>query len=125
MRIKLDKADTAFSLYIRLRDGRCCRCGRVGSPDALGRTIGGLQASHYFGRANEATRFDGDNVDALCFGCHQEWGSRDRESYRDFKIKQLGQKGFDDLKIQARMIVKKDRKMALLYAKELLKTLNK
>ena len=51
MNLKLDKADRIFSLYIReLANNICVRCGG----------IIGLQASHYFGRAKEGTRFDGE-----------------------------------------------------------------
>ena len=121
MKIRLDKADKAFSLYIRLRDGKCVRCGRRGEEDKDGNPIIGLQCSHYFGRANENTRFNEANCDSLCFGCHEFWGSRNHEDYRKFKIKQLGEKGFDDLVIQAYLHKKKDRKLSYVIAKELLK----
>lgn len=114
MKIRLDKADQTFSKYIRKRDGRCCRCG----------SINGLQASHYFGRGKESTRFDPENVDSLCFGCHQYWGSTNREEYRNFKIKQLGQRGFDLLCLRAETYCKKDRHLSYLYAKKLLEELD-
>ena len=108
-KIKLDKADVEFSRYIRLRDKRCVRCKRLGSENKDGEFIIGLQASHYFGRAKESTRFDPENVDSLCGGCHQYWGSTDREAYRIFKIKQLGEQGFKLLQIRAETYHKKDR----------------
>ena len=120
MRIKLDPADVFFSEYIRRRDRRCQRCLNPGYGP---KGITGLQASHYFGRGAENTRFDVSNVDSLCFGCHQIWGSRDKEGYRIFKIHQLGQKGFDVLYLRSNQYKKKDRKMSLIVAKELLKTL--
>lgn len=119
MRIKLDKADKMFSRYIRLRDRRCVRCGRRGENDKKGDSIKGLQCSHFFGRGKESTRFDPDNCDALCFGCHRYWGSDDFESYRTFKIKQLGKKGFDRLVARANTPVKKDRKLAYIISKAL------
>lgn len=119
-KIKIDKADATFSKYIRIRDKACVRCRRRGEMNKDGLTINGLQASHYFGRAKESVRFDPDNVDALCMGCHQEWGSNNREAYRDFKIKQLGEQGFKLLQIQANTYKKKDRAMALIIAKKLL-----
>lgn len=124
-KIKIDRADAEFSKYIRLRDGKCVRCGRLGGDTVDGELIKGLQASHYFGRGNEATRFDVENVDALCAGCHQIWGSDDREAYRVFKIKQLGENGFKLLQITANAYKKKDRKMSLIIAKELLKELKR
>ena len=30
-------------------------------------------------------------------GCHQMWGSTDREAYREFKIKQLGRRRFNKM----------------------------
>lgn len=114
MKIKLDKADQMFSKYIRARDKVCQRCG----------SNKGLQASHYYGRGKESTRFDPHNVDCLCFGCHQYWGSTDREAYRTFKLRQLGEKGFQVLTIRANTYQKKDRELAYLQAKALLEGLS-
>jgi len=69
----------------------------------------------------ETVRFDPENCDALCFGCHRYWEKEDREGYRVFKIRQLGQAGFDALNLRAHLTGKKDRKMALIIARELLK----
>ena len=119
-RIKIDKADAMFSRYIRLRDGKCMKCGRLGEENAEGERINGLEASHYFGRANESTRFDEENVIALCAGCHQYWGSTDREDYRDFMIRRLGKKRFELLRFRSNQYKKKDRKLDLIIAKKLL-----
>lgn len=122
MNIKIDKADSTFSQYIRLRDMKCMRCS---SPVRLNDK--GLPASHtnshYFGRGRENTRFDPQNADTLCMACHRIWASDDREGYRNFKIKQLGKKAFENLCIRAEMYCKRDRKMAYIVAKELLKSL--
>lgn len=116
-RVKLDKADKYFSLYVRNRDNWTCqRCGKKyeeGSPS--------LQNSHYFGRTKESVRFDPQNCDALDFGCHRYWEKEDREGYRAFKVKQLGQKAFDALTVRACQLVKKDRKMQEIVWKEELK----
>jgi len=120
MEIKIDKADTVFSQAIRLRDMRCMRCHSRVRLNDKGLPVS-HQASHFYGRGKEATRFDPENVDTLCTGCHRVWGSDDREAYRDFKINQLGQEGFDRLKLRANTYHKKDRKMSLIVAKEFLK----
>jgi 5-methylcytosine-specific restriction endonuclease McrA len=114
--LKIDKADEAFSQYIRLRDGECVRCWSKVRYNSKGLPVS-HQASHYYGRGKESTRFDPENVDTLCHGCHQYWGSTDREDYRAFKIKQLGQKRFDALLIQSNTTQKKDRKMQYLKFK--------
>lgn len=119
-RIKLDPADIAFSRFIRKRDGECMRCHAKGyGKDG----ISGLQASHYFGRGRESTRFDPQNVDALCAACHRLWESDFREDYRAFKVRQLGETGFRMLEWRSGQIGRKDRKLSLIYARELLKTL--
>ena len=123
MKIKLDKADVEFSIYIRSRDRRCVRCESKVKFNDSGKPTS-HQASHYFGRGRENTRFDPENVDCLCFGCHKIWGSDDKEGYRLFKIKQLGQKRFDLLTLRASAYKKKDRRMSYLIAKQLLKDLN-
>lgn len=129
MRLKLDEADRVFSHYIRLRDGMCMRCELPVyiSPDT------GLpkshEASHFFGRVRETTRFDTRNVDTLCTGrtgydrgCHKIWEKEERGKYREFKIKQLGQDEFNALYALSQKLKKKDRKLELIIARELLKT---
>lgn len=122
MKIRINKADRVFSQYIRLRDGKCLRCSsRVEFNDK--RLPVSHQASHYFGRNRESTRFDPDNVDTLCYGCHQFWGSDNREAYRVFKVKQLGENGFKVLTVKAEIYKKKDTEMDYIIAKELVKDL--
>ena len=120
--MKLDKADKVFSQVIRLRDKECKRCHSLVQFNEKGLPIT-HQASHYFGRASESTRFEMDNVDTLCGACHRYWGSDERESYRNFKIKQLGENGFKLLTIQSKTYKKKDRAMEYIKAKVILKDL--
>ena len=119
MKIKTDKADKVFSQVIRLRDRKCVRCGSPVKFNDKGLPVS-HQNSHYFGRGRESTRFHLYNCDTLCYGCHRIWGSDDKEGYRAFKIKQLGEDGFNLLTILANTTVKKDRKMAFIVANELL-----
>ena len=118
MKIKPDKADQMFSKAIRLRDKKCVRCHSPVRFNDQGVPVS-HQASHFYGRSRESTRFSLDNVDTLCHGCHKIWGSDDKEAYRDFKVKQLGKKGFQALTVEAMTIKKKDRKMAYIIAKKL------
>ena len=118
-KIKLCPADITFSKFIRTRDNWTCqRCGKRYPPPTQA-----LHCSHYLGRGRENTRFDPENCDALCYGCHQHWGSADKEGYRDFKLKQLGQEKFNLLLVRGRLYCKRDRKMALIRAKLLLERL--
>ena len=121
MAIKIDKADKAFSQYIRKRDKQCVRCNSPVIFNDEGIPVS-HHNSHYFGRGNECTRFDTENCDTLCHGCHSQWDGN-KEDYRDFKIKQLGKDRFNKLRIRASSICKKDREMSYLQAKEFLKSL--
>lgn len=106
-KVKIDEADRLFSLYIRIRDKwSCVRCGKTYEKGNAA-----LQNSHFYGRRMESVRFDPENCDALCYGCHRYWEKEDREAYREFKVKQLGQKGYDLLMLRAHQYKKKDRKM--------------
>jgi hypothetical protein len=101
--LKTNKWDKIFSQIVRERDKwSCARCGKSYSPPTSG-----LHNSHYFGRAKYSTRFDEENCDALCYGCHQYWGSTDREAYRQFKIKQLGENQFNALMVRSNQTTKK------------------
>lgn len=95
--MKNDKYDRVFSNIIRTRDNwRCQRCHMQYTPPTKA-----LHNSHYFGRTRLSTRFDEQNCDALCHGCHRHWEVTDRESYRAFKIKQLGENGFNALHVRS------------------------
>jgi NinG protein len=77
--------DAEFSRFIRARDDHTCqRCGKSYPPGPS------LHASHFIGRSNRATRWDPENVDAACNGCHTFWEARKATDYRDWKINQLG-----------------------------------
>lgn len=67
-------------------------------------------------------RFDVDNCDAHCYGCHAFFESNPEE-HRAWKLKQLGQARFDALTIKANTPRKRDDVMTKIVLKELLKTL--
>lgn len=122
MNIKIRQEDKLFSQYIRTRDRKCVNCKTWVVFNEEGNPLT-HQCSHYWSRRNEGTRFDPLNCDTLCFSCHQKWGGDYRDEYTAFKKKQLGEKGYNDLRLRAHLYYKKDRKLALMYVKELLKTL--
>lgn len=97
------KADKTFSAYIRARDKKCVRCGWEGKS---------LQCSHFWPRAISSTRYDPENCDTLCYGCHygdrlRGWEYAKQGEYRDFKIKQLGEERYKNLALRATIIVKR------------------
>jgi len=66
-----------------------------------------LHNSHFIGRANKAVRYDPQNCDAACFGCHRRWEANAVTEYRDWKIAQLGQEAYDHLIERSRTITKR------------------
>lgn len=111
--VKIDKADKVFSLYIRTRDNWTCqRCKtKYGPPTSA------LHCSHFMGRGKEATRFDEDNADALCYGCHRYFTAHPAEHYL-WQVETKGQDKVDDLILRSNKYHKKDRNAAHAYWKE-------
>ena len=112
--IKISALDKLFSTFIRQRDNWTCqRCNKKFIPPTKG-----LHNSHYFGRTMKSVRYDEDNCDALCYGCHRYWEKEDREGYRNFKIKQLGQRKYDLLDFVAHKTGTPDYKLLTIYYKK-------
>lgn len=94
----MKKADLEFSKWIReQRNYTCENCGRYEEPPTWN-----IQTSHYIGRKHKALRYDVSNVDVLCSTCHANWEGQKQYGYRDFKIKQIGEKAHNDLLIKSR-----------------------
>jgi len=74
------------------------------------------------GRGKEATRFDEDNADALCYGCHRYFTAQPAEHYM-WQVETKGQKTVDSIVLRSNQYQKKDRSMAYLYWKQRLKEL--
>lgn len=119
MRIKLDKADKVFSQYIRLRDKECRRCHSPVKLNDKGLPVS-HQASHFQGRGKEPTRFDEENVDTLCGGCHMYLTANPAEHYA-WQVNLKGQRAVDLIVMRSNTYIKKDRQMAYIYWSERLK----
>lgn len=116
---KIRRTDKLFSEYIRKRDGECqykVKCyGHQEFKD--------LHCSHFHGRGRESTRFDPENCDAACRSCHAFVHTGEGTIWlREFKKKQLGERGYDLLTLRANTPTKRDDVMTLLYIKELTKS---
>lgn len=121
MNIKICKSDKVFSQYVRKTRGKCARCGSLVRFNERGLPISHT-LSHYIGRGAEAVRFDEENADVLCFPCHVLWGSVEKDKYREYKISQLGRKGYNALIRRSNQYVskKKNRESAYIKYKNLL-----
>lgn len=101
------KVQGIFNRMVRERaEWKCIRCGR----DCTERK-GLLHASHFWGVGFTATRFDFDNVDALCYPCHYGqlgtgWEYMKHADYRDYMLKKLGEDGYAALEKRARSFMK-------------------
>lgn len=112
------KADTLFSKFIRARDGKCVRCDKTEY----------LQNSHFWPRAISSVRYDSENCDALCYGCHygdriNGWEYAKHGDYRDFKLNQLGEERYNALRIRAKTTMKRTEAISI-FMESLQTTLN-
>src|SRR3990167_7399675 len=65
-----------------------------------------LHCSHYYSRRYLGTRWDFDNLMALCFGCHKLWESDKQGEYQDVMLKRLGINGLQILRVKAYAVTK-------------------
>jgi len=113
LRIRIDPLDALFSLYIRTRDHFTCqRCG-VKSKN--------VQCAHFIGRRNKNCRFLEINCVSLCYGCHGYFHANPLE-FVEWTKKRLGERDFEFLQAQERIICKPDRKALTIYFQQKLKT---
>jgi len=108
MKITIRPTDRLMSILVRRKaNGRCEKCERlceIYEPDGTVTRLWKLEASHYIGRANEATRFDYRNLVALCFLCHQQLGGytiNENGEYDLWMKERLGEKEYKMLKVAA------------------------
>ena len=95
----IERLDTMFSLYIRLRDAmtggrtRCISCGRVLPFEQM-------QCGHYYTRHNMSVRWDERNANAECAfdNCYND---NHLEGYRANLIAKIGQESFDALRVRS------------------------
>lgn len=77
------------------------------------------------GRAKESTRFDPDNVDTLCGGCHRYFTAHPA-LHVEWQVETKGRELVDEIKLRSNMYKKKDRVLeAMLWKQELAKLVKK
>lgn len=113
-KVKLDPADIAFSKYVRTAAGwKCVRCGRHAEGQ-------GLHCAHFHARRKESVRFDLENVDALCAGCHRYFTNHYTE-HKAWKLEQLGEDKYDLLTLRANLRGDKNREAEKIFWRQALK----
>ena len=89
---KIFPSDREWSKYIRTRDmWTCQRCSKQYDPPTSA-----LHCSHFWSRGNWSVRFDEENTEALCYGCHSYLGGNPVEFHK-YYLEKLGQERFDAL----------------------------
>ena len=95
-KVKIKAADTAFSWCVRERADWCCeRCGARYEPPTQA-----LHCSHFHGRGRWGLRFDPENADAHCYGCHSYLGAHPME-HLAWKKEKIGEGMCDILQEKA------------------------
>lgn len=93
--------DKLYSDYIKEKaKGKCFKCGLVKKNAGI---------SHFYSRKNMSTRWDNDNCDWACWGCHfyhLEHFKQSGQFYERYLIKKLGKEGFSQLVMKSQMITK-------------------
>ena len=116
MQIRRDPLDILFSRYIRLKaKGICQRYG-----DYKG--YKNLEVAHFHSRRKKSTRWDEDNVIAVCMGCHQYF-HENHDEFEAFMKQHLGENEFDLLAGRMRIRGKPDKKLLTLYYQQQIKLL--
>ena len=97
----MKEIDAIFSKMVKDRDDWTCqRCATTYDRTEKSSNRS-LQCSHFFPRQLMGTRFELDNLDALCAGCHMRVESDKMGWYMDYMIEKLGPKKYEALKIKA------------------------
>ena len=109
--IKRRSTDILYSKILRKkRNYTCERC--------LKREEGGMQVSHFYGRKAETVRFDDENCDCFCAGCHKYFTEMPA-LYAEWKKKKMGEKAYKILMLRAHQMGKRDDKlMGIILKKE-------
>jgi hypothetical protein len=96
-----EKADKAWSIVVRARDGACQACGIRGVYSSEHLPVLGLTAAHIVRRGYNNTRTDEDNGVALCPECHDDF---ELHTWRTWVIGRIGQAAYDVLWAKARAL---------------------
>ena len=92
-KVKIFPSDREWSNYVRTRDQWTCqRCNKQYQPPTSA-----LHCSHFWSRGNWSVRYDDDNCEALCYGCHSYLGGNPNE-HHEYKLEKLGEERFEALR---------------------------
>ena len=97
----IKELDKLISAKVKKRaKGKCVKCGLVKKNAGV---------THYFSRRYIGTRWDFDNLDWACWGCHYYWMEKDKTPgswYHAYMTRKLGNRKFELLGIRAYAVTK-------------------
>ena len=114
-KIKIRRADTLYSKYLRKKRGYRCEFDNQFFAEGIGLTV-----SHFQSRGKESTRFDDENCDILCISHHSYFEDHKTE-YEAWKLERMGKKAFNLLILRAHTYHKKDDTWILMWLKQEMK----
>jgi len=103
----INKADAAFSAYIKARDGQCVTCGSTDN----------LDCSHVFRRGHYSTRWDETNAYAQCRRCHMIHHNQTESYLHDYARELHGENYFNGLRVAWNKVTKWSTEEILAMAK--------
>lgn len=80
-------------------------------PCAKCQTNAATDCSHFYERGNSSVRYNVQNCDPLCRGCHSHFHAH-RDEYKMWKLHQLGSKDYMALQRLAATVVKREEAIA-------------
>src|SRR3990167_3597477 len=86
--------DTQSSKICRIKAKVCQKC--LKAPES--------QAAHIFSRWKMSTRWEQDNLIAMCFYCHIFWSHREPAEFTLWVQERMGMEKFNDLRKRAETI---------------------
>lgn len=95
--IVIKHLDKIVSDMVRERDNWTCQRCHTRYTEG----VGALHCSHYFSRRYMGTRWDMNNLMAMCYGCHRLIESDKQGWYAEHMKKELGDEVFEMLRIKA------------------------
>lgn len=121
-KIKIRQADKLYSQVVRTRDRMLCRYNFKCPLGTMG-----SQVSHWQKRRKESVRCDLRNGDWVCTRCHYfvENDPNGQKVLDAFKLKQLGEREYKAVLVQANQTFHKDDNMNILILKQILKDYEK
>jgi len=93
----IENLKTVTHLIVKVKANFICvKCNKQYKLGDLG-----ITASHFWNSTKWKTKFVFDNIDCMCWGCHNQIEHNKQGWYMQYKLRQLGQKRYNELEQMA------------------------